>query len=256
MKTLVFLPFCPHTTAKRFPHPTWTPGIYGGPSLGYGFFLNPFKKVSVAGASLPATGKAIGYDFGIALRNQFGLRFAFGGLSTNDVGKEALRSLATKYPGHFITYASPVEKKDRVANYFSLGISYSIQRQQRWYIQPEFLIGYTKTYSESGFVQVKESGTHRATVYQLIPHYPNPRSLTLIFGGRAAWFTCGYFGFFADARLLAMWHEVQYQVVKTTLVEQTIEKETVQMKNTTWGALVSIGLFFHISTGDIRQSSE
>jgi len=52
---------------------------------------------------------------------------------------------------------------------------------------------------------------------------------------------------FADARLLAIWNNFQYQYEKTALLEQTKETETVRIKNTVWGATLKVGVFLQIA---------
>ncbi|MBC7774030.1 MAG: hypothetical protein H7246_01225 [Phycisphaerae bacterium] len=226
--------------------PAWAAGLYGSISAGYGAFPNPFKHVSVAGASLPKTGGVLQFDAGIMFRNQIGLRLVMGAVSTNDIGAELGRSVAAKYPGYIVTYVPRSEGNNGMADHFSVGLTYSIPRQ-RWFFQPELLFGSTEIYTESAYAQIKELGTHRVIVHQLYPDYQDYRSPTLTFGGRAAWYAGRYFGFFADAHVLTMWYKVQYQVEKTTLIEQTVEKETIQLKKTSFGTTASVGIFLQIA---------
>ena len=225
---------------------SWAAGLYGSISGGYGVFSDPFKEISVTGAALPATGGLLKFDAGIVFRNRFGLRLLIGGLSANDIGSALSRSALKEYPGYSATYFPYAEGNQGMANHFSMGLTYSIPRG-RWFFQPEVLLGSTEIYTEYGFAQVKEPGTHRVIVFQLRPERQNYRSPTVTFGGRAAWYAGRYFGFFADARVLTMWNKVKYKVEKTSLIEQTVETESIVLQKTSFGATASVGIFLQIA---------
>jgi hypothetical protein len=224
------------------PTPTWAAGMYGSISAGYGLFADPFKNVSLVGASLPASGLVLGIDAGIVFRNRFGLRAVVEGISATDLRPKIQRTLEAANPGYKLTFLSGSTPNRNLLSHYAMGISYAIPRK-RWCFQPELLVGSTAVSIESTYAQLKELGTHRAFFYEVKSGYQEYRSRTLTLGGRAAWYTWRYFGVFADARLLTIWNNFQYQYETTALLEETKFTETVRIKNTVMGATLMVGVF-------------
>jgi len=228
------------------PAPTWAAGMYGSISAGYGLFADPFKNVSLVGASLPASGLALGIDAGIVFRNRFGLRAVIEGFSANHIRPKIKSTLEAANPGYELTFLSGSTPDPNLLSHYAVGISYAIPRK-RWCFQPELLVGSTAVSIEPTYAQLKELGTHRAFFYKVYSGYQDYRSRTLTLGSRAAWYTWRYFGIFADARLLTTWNNFQYKYEKTELLEPIKETETIRIKNTVFGATLKVGVFLQIA---------
>jgi hypothetical protein len=227
-------------------HPTWAAGMYGSISVGYGLFSDPFRNVSVMGASLPATGLIYSMDAGIAFRNKCGLRAVIGRIAAMNIRPNIKRALEAANPGYVATFLSASGVNNKLSKHYAIGLSYAIPRYQ-WCFQPELLLGSTTVSLETTFVQLKELGTHRACFYKVKSDFQHYKSHTLTFGGRAAWYVGQYWGVFADAWFLTIWNNFQYPVEKTDLLEQTMDTENVQIKNREFGATGKLGIFLQIA---------
>lgn len=181
----------------------------------------------------------------MVFRNQWGLRICASSYASSNLTTMFGRTLEVTHPGYFTDYTPSKVFKHKNLNHFAVGISYTVHRR-RWYFQPDILFGTTEVYADFVAVQTKEWNTHRIIVSQMRPKHLNYRSPTLALGGRAAWYQSRYFGFFAEARFMTLWHNLQYQVEKSDLIEQTTARETIRLKKTVHGSTLSVGVFLQI----------
>ncbi len=193
-----------------------------------------------------APGMVFHFDGGIIFRNQWGLRISVSSCAASNLTATFERTLEATYPGFITKYIPSTSLWSKNLNHFALGISYTIP-SQRWYFQPEILFGTTEVYSDFVAAEAKELNTHRIIISQMRAKNLSYRSPTLTLGARAVWYKCKYFGFFADARFMVLWHNLQYQVEKTDLIEQTKVNETIHLKQEVFGATASVGVFLQIA---------
>lgn len=236
-------------------HPGWAAGLYGGISAGYGFFSQPFKEVGQVSpvTATASPGPVFNLDGGLAFRNRLGIRLLVSGFSANSLSRHYEQKLEKDYPGYFASYVpQDGDPKHGLVNHASIGLSYAMP-YRRWYFQPELLFGSTAINSYWAIAQLKENGTHQAIVRTYRPENSEYRSPTLVMGGRAAWYAGWYVGFFAEARGFALWNRVKYQVSSHELIPQTLERETIEIKRTAFGAVANIGMFLQIGRWEMTK---
>lgn len=228
--------------------PTWAAGIYGSVSVGYGAFSQPFKhhETVTPYPSFAASGMAFHWDFGVSFRKRWGLRASANAYAASNHSAAIESAAKAMFPGYIVDYAPLTALSNKTVNHFAVGVSY-VFLHRRWYFQPEVLLGSTEVYGEWATLQAKEPGTHQVVVWKLRPKNYEYRSPTITLGGRAAWQAGWYWGLFADVRMNGMWYNLEYQVDKTSLVEQSLEKETIHLKKTALGATASMGIFLQIA---------
>ncbi len=238
-------------------HPGWAAGLYGSISAGYGFFSQPFKEVGQVSpvTATASPGPVFNLDGGMAFRNRWGVRLLISGFSANNLSAHYEQKLEKDYPGYFASYVSQGGgTQSGLVNHASMGLSYAIP-YRRWYFQPELLFGSTAIKSYWATVQLKENGTHQAFVLTYRPEAYEYRSPTLVMGGRAAWYAGWYVGFFAEARVHALWNRVRYQVSSHELIPQTLENETIEIKRAAFGATANIGMFLQIGRWEMTKKN-
>ncbi len=228
--------------------PTWAAGIYGSVSVGYGAFTQPFKNPGTVTPypSFAASGMVFHWDFGVSFRKRWGLRATASAYAATD--QRAALELAARalFPGYIVDYAPITAFNNKTINHFAVGVSYAFPHR-RWYFQPEVLLGSTEVYGEWATLQAKALGTNEVVVWKLRPKDYEYRSPTITLGGRAAWQAGWYWGLFADVRLNTMLYDMEYQIDKTALIEQSFEKETIRLKRTALGATASVGILLQIA---------
>ncbi|MFN0213108.1 MAG: hypothetical protein ACKVT2_02530 [Saprospiraceae bacterium] len=227
--------------------PYWAAGLFGSIGSGFGVFSQAFEKGKIVSpyTSHPMSGWVGHLDAGISFRNHWGIRASVSGFKANNLTNYIKGSLEGAYPGYVFDYVPIDAGQHETSNQFALGISYAFTNR-RWLFQPDLMLGSTKIGKDLIAARVKEIGTHQAFILQYRPGNVKYRSPTLILGGKAAWYLGWYWGVFADARMLAILYNVQYQFEKTAVIEQTFEKESIHLKKTAFGATGSLGIFLQI----------
>lgn len=235
---------------------TWSAGLYVAPSLGFGVFSNNFRDVALAGASVPVSGSTLGVDIGVMFPNRFGIALSWQGFFAGSPTQKLEDLLEAREPGYELAHTSSGGVSEERSQRFLFAFSYVFSRK-RAFLQPELLVGSTQAAMNSPFVVLKEPGTQRAIMYQYKPknvgQYYNP---TVGLGCRATWYATRQLGLFAGLRVFSGRNTFQFDIERTDLVEQTVDRESFNVKKNVVSATLNVGVFLQIgqwknSLGDL-----